>query len=83
MELGGEGVPVVLLSVTACVLFSFCKYEIGLFHFYVCHASSEDCCVCKYAGTVLLTVLCERWLLASFVVVDELPSLCNFHFLRG
>jgi hypothetical protein len=76
-------VPVVLLSVTACVLFLFCKYEIGLFNFYVCRDSSEDCGVCKYVGIVLLTVFFERWLLASFAVVDGLPSLCNFHFLRG
>ena len=41
----GGGVPVVLLSVTACILF--------------------------------LLVFCERWLLASFAVVDGLPSLCN------
>ena len=48
---GLGGGPVVLLSITVCVLF--------------------------------LLVFCERWLLASFELVDGLPSLCKFHFLRG
>ena len=64
MGLRGGG-ACTLLSVNACFLFLFCNYETGLFHFYVCHANSVDCGVCKYVGIVLLTVFCERWLLAS------------------
>ena len=77
MGLGGGFPPVVLFLLLLCV-FSSVSTKADHFMLVVTVLRTVVC-----VRIILLTVFCERRLLASFAVVDGLLSLCNFHFLGG